>query len=270
MNQNTLNFGAIKDSVLRFSAQKLIKEQKENSILKNFLTEVKSTPLFKIEYLIYRNLEEGVYKKTNLAERYINENLNLIKKFNWNEILHEHKVLRKKYFPEEYILSGNKDKKELYEHIANLIESVTKPGYTSINKSEESYDFVLNHLMSERIVVKEEKEIEDTDMPSIFSWKYLTQKAISNFNTRYSHLDEGEQKILKVLLQTDEEKKIHLDGLIKENMSLINKAKLTLNEGTKESLDKFELKVKTININETKNIDDDILNLEELKDVLSN
>ena len=69
----TINFGAIKDSVLRFSAQKLIVEQKENSILNTFLKEVKSNPLFKIEYLIYRNLEEGFFKKTNLAERYINE-----------------------------------------------------------------------------------------------------------------------------------------------------------------------------------------------------
>ena len=46
----TINFGAIKDSVLRFSAQKLIVEQKENSILTqknimlNFQSECRYTP----------------------------------------------------------------------------------------------------------------------------------------------------------------------------------------------------------------------------------
>ena len=61
----TINFGAIKDSVLRFSAQKLITEQKENKILSVFLSEVKSKPMLKIEYLIYRNLCENYFKKTN-------------------------------------------------------------------------------------------------------------------------------------------------------------------------------------------------------------
>lgn len=266
----TINFGAIKDSVFRFSAQKLIIEQKENTILKTFLSEVKSKPMLKIQYLIYRNLEEGNFKKTNLAERYINENLNLIKKFSWYEILQEHKVLRKKYFPEEYILSGNKEKKDLYESIAVLIESVTKPGFTAINKSEEAFDIILTHLTSDKPVMNEEAEVEDTDMPSIFSWQYLTKKAVNNFNSRYSHLNENEQNILKVLLQGEDEKIIHLDNLIKENMILLNRAKSTLNEGTKDSLDKFEAKIKSINIHETKNIDDDILNLEELKHTLSN
>ena len=266
---NTLNFGAIKDSILRFSAQKLIKEQKENSILKDFLSEVKSKPLFKIEYLIYKNLEEGFYKKTNLAERYINENLNLIRKFNWNETIQEHKVLRKKYFPEEYILSANKDRAELYENIATLIESVSKPGYTSINKSEEAYDFVLTYLTTERAVIKEEKEIENTDMPNMFSWKYMTKKAVSNFNSRYSHLNESEQKLLKVLLQDESEKRLYLEGLINETLDLISNAKQNLNEGIHEELNKFETKIKSIKINETKNIDDDILNLEDLKEHLT-
>ena len=265
----TINFGAIKDSVLRFSAQKLITEQKENKILSVFLSEVKSKPMLKIEYLIYRNLCENYFKKTNLAERYINENLNLIKKFNWHEIVHEHKVLRKKYFPEEYILSGNKENKDLYESIGTLIESVTKSDYTSINKSEEAYDNVLTHLTTERSVIKEEKEIEDEDMPNIFSWKYLTQKAVNNFNVRYSHLNEQEQNILRVLLQDEEEKKVYLDNLIKENYILLNRAKTTLNESLGSNLGKFERKIQSININETKNIDEDILNLEELKELLS-
>ena len=265
----TINFGAIKDSVVRFSAQKLITEQTENTILKTFLSEVKSKPLLKVQYLIFRNLEEGFFKKTTLAERYIKENLKLIEKFNWNELVHEHKVLRKKYFPEEYILSGNRERKDLYESIATLIESTIKPGYTAINKSEEAYDAVLTHLTTERAIIKEEKEIEDTDMPTIFSWKYLTNKAVNNFNSRYAHLNEGEQKLLRVLLQDESEKRLYLDNLVKENFILLSRAKKTLNEGTKDSLDKFENKLKSININESLNIDDDILNLEELKEILS-
>ena len=57
--------------------------------------------------------------------------------------------------------------------------------------------------------------------------------------------------------------------LVQENFILLNRAKSTLNEGTKDSLTKFETKLKSININESINIDDDILNLEELKETLS-
>lgn len=262
----TLNFGALKDSVFRFSAQKILKEGKENNILKLFLSEVKSKPILKSQYFFYKNLEEGCFEKQNLAERYLNQNLNLVRKFNWHEILQEHKVLRKLYFPEEYLVLGTPEKRELYENIATLLESVTKPGFSNINKSEQAYDYILEYLMNNKKTLNENsKNIEKEDMPSVFSWKYLTQKAVNNFNERYSHLNENEQKILKVLLQDEKEKKLHLEHLIKINLDLINKNK---ESDLNETLNKFETKIRSINIHETKNIDEDIMNLEELKENL--
>lgn len=263
----TLNFGAIKDSVFKFSAQKMLKEGKENNILKSFLSEVKSKPMLKAQYFLYKNLEEGSFEKQNLAERYLNQNLNLVKNFNWHQILQEHKVLRKLYFPEEYIVLGTSEKRELYEAISTLLESVTKPGFSNINKSEQAYDLVLNHLMTKKSLNESENKIEKDDMPNVFSWKYLTQKAVNNFNERYSHLNENEQRLLKVLLQDEKEKKLHLEHLIKETLELISKGK-EKDSALNETFEKFESKIKSIKINESKNIDEDIMNIEELKEHL--
>jgi hypothetical protein len=265
----TLNFGAIKDSILKFSAQKMLKEGKENDSLKLFLSEVKSKPILKSQYFLYKNIEEGSFEKQNLAERYLNQNLNLVKNFNWYNILQEHKVLRKLYFPEEYIVLGTSEKRELYEAISTLVESVTKPGFSNINKSEQAYDFVLNHLMTKKSLNESDDKKEKEDMPSIFSWKYLTQKAVNNFNERYSHLNEKEQKLLKVLLQDEKEKKLHLEYLVKDTLELLEKGK-EKEQNLNEVFEKFEGKIKSININESKNIDEDIMNIEELKENLEN
>jgi hypothetical protein len=264
----TLNFGALKDSILKFSAHKMLKESKENDLLKKFLLEVKENPMLKVQYLIYKNLEEGYFEKENLAERYINQNINLIRSFNWHKILEEHKILRKKYFPEEFIVLGTESKRDLYESIANLIESATKPGYSNINKSEESYEFILKHLMTKKSLNENDKKFEKEDMPSIFSWKYLTQKAVNNFNERYSHLNENEQNLLKVLLQSEKEKKLYLEHTIKETLNILEEKKEK--EELKETYNVFSKKLNSIKINETKNIDEDIMNIDELKENLKN
>jgi hypothetical protein len=264
----TLNFGAIKDSVFKFSGYKMLKEGKENDILKRFLSEVKSKPLLKAQYFFFKNLEEGYFDKENLAERYLNQNLNLVKNFNWHEILQEHKVLRKLYFPEEFVVLGSVEKRDLYESIATLIESVTKPGYSNFNKSEQAYDFVLNHLTTKKVVSESVESKEKEDMPSVFSWKYVTQKAVNNFNERYSHLDESEKSLLKILMQDEKEKKLYLEHLIKETLTLIESNKKEENNILNEALNKFETKIKSIKEKESKNIDEDIMNIQELKENL--
>ncbi len=265
----TLNFGAIKDSVFKFSAQKMLKEGKENDILKSFLSEIKNKPFLKAQYFLYKNIEEGSFDKQNLAERYLNQNLNLVKNFNWYNILQEHKVLRKLYFPEQYLVLGTIEKRDLYEAISTILESVTRPGFTNINKSEQAYDFVLNHLMTKKSLNESDNSKEKEDMPNIFSWKYLTQKAVNNFNERYSHLNEGEQRLLKVLLQEEKEKKLYLEHLVKDTLELIQKSK-EKEKGLDEVFEKFENKINSIIIKESKNIDEDIMNIEELKDSLEN
>ena len=262
----TLNFGALKDSMFKFSAYKMLKESKENDLLKKFLLEVKENPMLKVQYLIYKNLEEGYFEKENLAERYINQNINLIRKFNWHKILEEHKILRKKYFPEEFVVLGTENKRDLYESIANLIESATKPGYTNINKSEEAYDFILKHLMNKKTLNENKKKIENEDMPNIFSWKYLTKKAVNNFNERYSHLNENEQNLLKVLLQSEKEKKLYLEHTIKETLNLLEEKKE--NQVLKETFEIFNKKLISINERNSENVDVDIMNIEELKESL--
>ena len=87
MKNISLNFGSIKDTIFRYSSKTIINEGKTSSFVDLFVEELKKKPILKLQYLIYKNLENANFKKEYLAERYLNQNINLIKDYNWNDIL---------------------------------------------------------------------------------------------------------------------------------------------------------------------------------------
>ena len=80
MKNITLNFGAIRDTVYRFATRQIINEEKNGSetVLSKFLKNIKENPIFKNQYFIYKNLEEGKCVDYRLADRYIAQNLKLL------------------------------------------------------------------------------------------------------------------------------------------------------------------------------------------------
>ena len=268
MKQISLNFGAIKDSILRFSSKEFINESGEkNTILNNFLTKLKEDPIQKIQYLIFKNLEEGSFKKERLAERYINQNIKLLESITWDQIINSNRDIRIGLL-ENCHVEGDTAKSTLYENIHTLIESNTRKGFSNIDQSESAYESILEHLMAEKVIEnKTEGTIEENDNPKIFSWDFITKLAVNNFNKRYSHLNESEQSLLKILLSTEENKKNHLKDLKSENLETINRilSESEINEITEKALLDFKSKLETI---ESDNLEEAIINCAELKESL--
>jgi hypothetical protein len=266
MENISLNFGAIRDTVYRLSAKELISESKEDKSLKKFVKALKDEPVLRVQYMVFENLQKGHFENERLAERYINENMRLVKNVDWNHLLETNKKVRKSILDEHFVGATNGEDK-LYDAIHSLIESRTNKGFKNINKSHEAYEVVLEHLQRE--VVKEVREQEEKeDMPNFFSWKYINEHAVSNFNKRYKHLNESDQELLKVLLSSEDVKINYANDLKNESLERIeylleDESELSdLLEGFKNKLNKLQ------DVN-SKNVDDIIINCKELEKTLS-
>lgn len=274
MKQISMNFGAIKDTVYRYSSKTLVQENSaEITILNAFMDEIKKNPLLKKQHLIYKNFEEGYCRKENLAERYINQNLKLLEGYNWQEIIDLNKNVRYSLLEQAHV-EGQKGKEELYESINTLIKSQTQPGFVDIGKSQEAYDFVVQYLMTPKEPEnKTTTEINESEYPKMLSWKFVKDLAVNTFNDRYSHLNENEKSLLKVLLSAEDNKKNYFIDLKKENLEKLDDVLLKFNDNevVKNSLSKFVTKINEMNENVLvgNDLDEAIIHLAELKELIS-
>lgn len=272
MKQISMNFGAIKDTVYRYSGRKLTQENSgEITVLNAFLTEIKKNPLLKKQHLIYKNFEDGYCKKENLAERYISQNLKLLEGYSWNDIVDLNKKIRYSLLEQAHV-EGQKSKEDFYEAIHTLIKSQTQPGFVEIGKSQEAYDFLVQHLMTPKPKEEDKANLSENEYPKFLSWKFVTEVAVNNFNERYSHLNESEKDLLKILLSSEENKKNYFIDLKNENLSTIEQVldKYNDNEVVKDSLGKFVEKINKMNESELSgnDLDEAIIHLFELKDLI--
>lgn len=272
MKKISLNFGAIKDTVYKLSCKEIVyesnnasekKSEIENSLTK-FIKKLKKEPLLKVQYMIFENLTKGHFENERLAERYINENLTLAEKIDWNKLLEVNKTIRKEILDEHFV-QGSAEYENLYEAIHNLIESRSNPGYSDINSSHESYETILSHLQRE-ISQSSRKEEEVYDMPKFLSWRYVNEHAVSNFNKRYRHLSDSDKKVFKILVSSDEVKIKYAEDLKSECVTLVEEA--IIEEG-ESFLGNFKNKLNAIKDINSNNVDEIIINCSELSDNLS-
>ena len=150
MKHISANFGALKDTVYTFSAKEMIAENKKKAtILNKFFKMIQESPLLKIQYLVYKNLENGTSTKERLAERYINQNLKLMESFKWEDIVKANKDAKLELVG-DYAAEVSNGKEELYEAIHTLIKSVTKSDFSDIDRAQNAFDFIMEHLMKNR------------------------------------------------------------------------------------------------------------------------
>jgi hypothetical protein len=268
MKQISLNFGAVRDTVFRHAGKEIVSENgAKTTILSSFLKSIKEDATLKLQYLVFKNLEDGNFKKERLAERYLSQNLRLLKSISWENILESNKNARLSLLENSHV-EGGVGKEALYEHIHTLIESVTKKSFVDLDRSQEAYDFVVTHLMRE-VAEKSAQNLEENDNPKLLSWRFITKLAVNNFNERYSHLNESERELLGVLLSSEDKKKNRLEDLKKENEELIDSmlAEGVKDKDTESALGRFKEKLGTIS--ESESLDEAIINCAELKETLS-
>lgn len=264
MKNISLNFGSIKDTIYRYSSKTVVNEGKRSNFVDLFKEGLKENPILKLQYLIYKNIENANFKKDYLAERYLNQNLNLIKEFSWNDILRENKDFRFKIL-NNFHVETTPEKAELFESIHVLIKSKTSPNFIDFDEENKAYDTIISYLTkdnSQNENLKESSKHENSEFPKLLSWKYVTELAVNNFNDRYSHLNESEQNLLKILMSSDDYKKNYLEDLKQENLDLINSIlKNNSDSEMNENLVKFKNKIQNL---DRQNIDESIMNLYEL------
>lgn len=269
MKNISYNFGAIRDSVAKLSSLELMRENKSNT-LNNFIKRTNSSSNLKKQQLIYKNIQEcKSFSKERLAERFLQQNLNMFKNSAWNDILRENMNVRKEFLgtPEtshvEAVENG-----ELFESINVLIESVSNPNFSEFEKESIAYTKVIEHLTREN--EKVEKSDEKDDAPGLSeSWKFLTKFAVNNFNKRYTHLNESEKEVLNVLISGYGEKEEYLEDIKKENLSIIDSLlESDIDKKNQEILIEFRGKIEKTTKVSPKEIDDFILEYIELKELL--
>ncbi len=273
MKTISLNFGAIKDTVYRFSSRTMVNESKSGkiSILNAFMEEMRKNPLLKKQHFLFKNLEKGFCKSSSLAERYINQNLKMFEGVDYTDINRLNREVRIKLLGDAHV-EGQKQNNDLYEAVNTLLKSVTHKGFTQIDEAQDAYDMIMEHLMKDKSSQEEKTDsIAESDYPKILSWKFVTELAVNNFNERYNHLTEEEKNLLKVLTSPKENKINYLIDLKNENLEdLGNLLKGEHPESISNVLKVFKEKIESIQESTMSDvdIDDAIINLADLKESL--
>jgi len=268
MRDISYNFGAIRDSIMKLSAAEIIRESRSKT-LDTFTAAVRKSPILNKQHLIFKSLQNcKPFEKDRLAERFLNQNLQLFANEKWENILSENKKIRKELL-DDYHVEAKADGK-LFESVNILIESLTRGGFSDFEKEQEAYEFVLSHL-TRKVVKESDKSEEKDDSPKLVgnTWKFVTKMAINNFNERFNHLSEEEKKTFKILISDNNTKTNYLKSLKEENIDIINKKILEEKDPkTLDLLNNFKIKLEGIGQGNFSNIDESIISCLELKNNL--
>ena len=269
MEDISYNFGAIRDTIIKLSASEILKESKSKT-LDSFMVLVKKNPILNKQHLIYKNLQESKsFEKDRLAERFLNQNLQLFSNEKWESILSENKKLRRELLDDCHV-EAKRDGK-LFESINVMIESITKgPRFNDYEKEQVAYEYIMAHLTKPAInEVDLSKEKDDSPKLVGDAWKFITKMAISNFNERFKHLNETEKNTFKILISDNATKDNYLQALKQENINLIdNKLKEESDPKTVDILNTFKIKLEGIKAGSPTNLDESIISCLELKEKL--
>jgi hypothetical protein len=258
------NFGKIKNAFNVILAEGVgVNNIEKKNLLKKYVKTLKESDILKTQFLVYDNLEKLVETDQFLANLILNENLNLLKKFNSKDILKENKKLISLSREVEDSLNSEYDSKisDLHESFSNLIFIKKNPN--TINEISINTKKVLGY-----ITTNQHEEInEGFDVPNSMLASILVEK----YNEKYSDLDETEKKVIKLIIESTNEEKIEYYKNIKnECIDLID---LKLKESDIETKDSL-LKVKDKLLRETIKLDENypksLTKLLDLKNTLDN
>ena len=250
--KTTLNFGVIKESVAKKAAVELTRGHDGDTFMR-FMEAVKQNNCLKKQHYVYKNIESAKpFTKERIAERFLNQNLKLISNVAWSNIINENMKLRTSLLgqPDKSTVTAREDKRQLYEAISTLIESQSNPTFNDLEKEANAYDQVIAYLTREPLQEEEQNE-EIQNHPKLGKvWEFITKNAVSNFNERFSHLNESERQLFKVLTAEGEQRITYIKTLREETLDAL---KRKMDEATaiedKNIIEEFRLKL-------TKDVDD--------------
>jgi hypothetical protein len=251
MSKSKLNFGVLKNKVSNLLGEAYVNDSNLNeakNVFTDFNNTISNSPILTLQYIIYKNLENKTIKEENSAIRYIDENIVLINQYDKKDIINEIEKLKKFDFDKEI----DTNKKSLFEAIQTMLLEASKgTRSTNVDKLHESFEFVLQHITSdkkEHITESSPKMIESNPF---FTYKTVIKSAITKFNDKYSHLSEDERRILNILLENDSTKKRELfDNLKTETIKILEEKSTDEDDEEKEKITKVTTIIEAMNYEE--------------------
>jgi hypothetical protein len=207
------NFGKIKNIYNETLVDGIYKKDAEKkSIFQEYVKAINKSDILKTQFQVFKNIENKVEVDEYKATQYVKENIELLKKFNKKDIIEANQKLASGILFEqgvnfEYKLEG------LHEEITKLI--FTDKNANNIDKVLESLERVVDYIKNNG----DKEELQENLIPT----GILSDIAIEKFNDKYSDISEDEKRMLKSILDGDEDsKKDAFTSTIRECIDLVD------------------------------------------------
>ena len=228
------NLGIVKTSILG--------NLNESSSVKGFIGLLKESAILKTELSIFDNIEKKHIANEDLAIKYIDENINLLKNMGCTKEKFEAEN-SKLLHVFEGVPFRTTDKKALYENLHILIyESLAGEQPTDVNKLHDAFVFVLEYVKNnKKPVISESVKLPELPKELILS-DFLLKRAIMEFNEKYSSvLSEDELNVLKSVISDKHNSKEETFTTIKEStLNSLKELKLEMESQNKSKMDVYE------------------------------
>jgi hypothetical protein len=236
------NFGKIKNVYNEILVESVVTKNKDKKdLFKSYVKTIKENEALKNQFLVYNIIENKVEINESKAKAFVDECMNIISKYNTNDILKaNNKLVENILFEKDY----DYDKKELHENIATLIFTPKTP--KNIDTIIEAKSYIVNYILNNK-----EKEVsESVALPNSLVSTIMVEK----YNQKYADLDESEKEILKSLIDSDDTTKKEIySKTIRECIDLINDKLTDSSLDAKEKL----LQVKDKLLNDKQEVNED-------------
>ena len=236
------NFGKIKNAYNEILVESVVAKNKDKKdLFKSYVKTIKENEALKNQFLVYNIIENKVEINESKAKAFVDECMNIISKYNTNDILKaNNKLVENILFEKDY----DYDKKELHENIATLIFTPKTP--KNIDTIIEAKSYIVNYILNNK-----EKEVsESVALPNSLVSTIMVEK----YNQKYADLDESEKEILKSLIDSDDTTKKEIySKTIRECIDLINDKLTDSSLDAKEKL----LQVKDKLLNDKQEVNED-------------
>jgi len=238
------NFGKITNTFNGILVEGLFSiDTKNKQTFKKYIKTIKENESLKTQFMIYNNIENKVETNEFKANLFLQENIALLNKFSKRELLEANLLLAKPILDVEEVSYPNQI---LHENIATLI--FTEKNSKNINEIVEATSNIIDFMKNNK-----EKELKESiDLPN----SMLTTIMVDKYNEKYVDLDETEKQFIKVLFESDDEKKKELySTTLRECIDLIDEKLL---ESSLEAKDKL-LRVKDKLLNDKQEVSEDFV-----------
>ena len=222
------NFGKIKNMFNSLLVEAMVTNDVEKKkLFKEYVQSIKTNEVLKAQFLVYDNIETKVEVNEHKATEFVKANIEVLNKYPKAKILEENNKLLGKL--KTASVNDNYELAQLHEDISTLIFADRNP--KNVDCIVESLTSIVDYIKENEI--KNKDVVEAPVLPN----SVVSEIIVNKFNEKYSELTEDEQRVLKSIIDADDNgKKEIFKALTRECVELVDKHLVESEVETKEKL----------------------------------